>query len=327
MTALPFSVHAESNAQVSPTQSQPKSPGDQLFAQAIAQLDRRSSVSARIRHLVGMPGQQLLTGRGSYWQQGSGDELRVRFELQIAGQEASLLQVSNNRFLWTERRLPVGRTVTRVKLWELRADAINNSPQLGDIQPGNASWTSTPSELIAQSGGLPSMLSSLQENFTFLPPQPMRLVLSSQTEGQTASIPYFATVGHWRKEKLAAILPPKDGETAKPDEAPQVPARLPEEVLIFFGQSDLFPYRLEYRKLQTPVAANQAGAAIPYQLAANPMVVLEFEEVQFDVAIDAGQFNYAPGDSDFTDQTESALQRIRQRREQQLAERAQAVHK
>src|SRR5688500_5925724 len=98
MMASPFSVHAESNAPATAAESQLKSPGDQLFAQATAQLDRRSSVSARIRHPVGIPGQQLLTGRGSYWQQGSGDELRVRFELQIAGQEASLLQVSNNRF-------------------------------------------------------------------------------------------------------------------------------------------------------------------------------------------------------------------------------------
>jgi hypothetical protein len=55
------------------------------------------------------------------------------------------------------------------------------------------------------------------------------------------------------------------------------------------------------------------------------MVVFEFSDVQFDVPIDSGQFNYAPGDSDFTDQTEIVLQRIRQRREQQIAERSSAA--
>jgi hypothetical protein len=266
----------------------------------------------------------LLTGRGGYWQQGSGDELRVRLELQIAGQEASLLQVSDGRDLWTERRLPIARNVTRIKLRQLRAELMLSDP-LGDLQPGNASWVTTPPELTAQFGGLPSLLFSLQENFTFMPPQPTRLILTDPNGKQTASTPYFAVVGLWRPAKLTAQLPREHAATVADQTAESlakiIPARLPDEVLILFGQSDLFPHRIEYRKLQTPVAAVQSGAAIPYQFSARPMVVLEFDEVQFDAPIDPGQFIYTPGDADWSDHTEVVLERLR--RTQQFARRPQ----
>lgn len=311
---------APSPAPTAVAESKVKSPGDQLVAQAAAQLERHDTITARLRHQASVPGQSLLTGRGGYWQQGSADELRVRLELQIAGQEASLLQVSDNRFLWVERRLPVGRSVTRIKLWELRAESsLGNSP-LGDIQPGNASWMTTPPELIAQSGGLPSLLYALQENFSFLPPQATRLVVRQEDGTESTSIPYYAVVGTWRKDKLAALtlanLAADDSGQSPEAIANSVPARLPQEVLIFFGQADLFPYRFEYRKLQTQVAAIKSGTAVPYELAKNPMLVFEFNEVQFDVPIAPGQFLYTPGDADWTDQTEVVLQRLRQRRDQ-----------
>jgi hypothetical protein len=252
-----------------PPQHELKTIGDELITRSAAQLERRDSVSARLRYQLFLGGNQLY-GLGSYWQKGTGDELCVRLELQIAGQEANLLQVSNSRFLWVERRLPVGRMVTRLDLRQLRADAAVNGSRLGEIQPGNASWTSPPPELIAHSGGLPSLLSALSESFTFLPPQTMRLASKSETGQQTTSVPFFAVVGHWRKDKLSKLL---TVDATSGDEKP-VPARLPEEVLILIGQSDLFPYRLEYRKLETPIAASQAGTAIPYQLSSNPMVVV-----------------------------------------------------
>ena len=63
--------------------------------------------------------------------------LRVRLELQIAGQDSSLLQVSNSRFLWVDRRLPTGRTVTRVDLRQLRADPVL-SARRSRIDPSRA---------------------------------------------------------------------------------------------------------------------------------------------------------------------------------------------
>jgi hypothetical protein len=306
-------------------QKKPPSVGDQLITQAASRLERRASVSARLRHQVYLSGSPLY-GIGSYWQQGSGEDLRVRLELQIAGQDANLLQVSDSRFLWLERNLPTGRMVSRVDLRQLRADPSISPAHLDGPEPGSASWTA--SGLISHTGGLPSLLASLGENFSFLPPQAMRLAAQT-TDPQTSSIPVFAVVGHWRPEKIAALVTKGqagiDGSQQSPSDSPlptshsPLPSRLPREVLLLVGQSDLFPYRIEYRKLETP-RFNPNGPPIPYQLSANPMVVLEMNDVTFDVQIETGQFDYAPGDADFTDQTAVVLERLRQDRNQ-LAER------
>jgi hypothetical protein len=272
-----------------------------------------------LRYQLYLEGGQLY-GLGSYWQKGTGDELRVRLELQIAGQEANLLQVSNSRFLWVERRLPVGRMVTRLDLRQLRADALVSVSRLGEIQPGNASWMSPPTELTAHSGGLPSLLSALSENFTFLPPQTMRLASKTESGNQTTSVPFFAVVGHWRKDKLSKLL----AFDSMPHDEQAVPARLPEEVLLLIGQTDLFPYRLEYRRLETAANASQGGSAIPYQLSNIPMVVLEFTDIAFNIPTEPGQFNYAPGDAEWTDRTAAVLEQLRVARERQVAGRSEA---
>src|SRR5262245_35154427 len=79
------------------------SAGDRLLVQAINQFERHKSVTARMRHQASIGGEQLY-GVGSYWQQGNGDSVRVRMELQIAGQDSSLLQVANRGYLWVDRR-------------------------------------------------------------------------------------------------------------------------------------------------------------------------------------------------------------------------------
>ena len=339
VSAPPETAVASTAAPPATTQPQPpvarKPPaiGDQLLTQAALRLERRASVSARIRHQVFLDGTQL-SGIGSYWQQGAGEELRVRLELQIIGQEANLLQVSDSRFLWLERKLPTGRTVSRIDLRQLRSDPSLTPANLDGPEPGSATWSSTES-LIAHTGGLPSLLASLGENFEFLPPQAMRLAAESIEDPQATSIPVFAVVGHWREEKLNALLrksgesKAESGEQESPDSrlsTPRsIPARLPQEVLLLVGQADLFPYRIEYRKLETP-PANPDGPPIPYQLSTNPMVVLDLIEVAFDVPVETGQFDYAPGDTEWFDQTATVLQRIRQQRDQ-LAGRAIPTHK
>jgi hypothetical protein len=293
--------------------------------QAASKLEQRGSISARLRHQIAIAGNQLY-GVGSYWQQGSGEALRVRLELQIAGQDARLLQVSNGRFLWTERRLATGRFVTRVNLRQLRADPALTPASLEHVEPGEATWTTLQPELIAHCGGLPSLLAALGENFSFLPPQAMRLAADPAAGSQPTSIPVFAVVGHWKPEKLSALVGETESNTdgAQPLTVSGLPDRLPQEVLLLVGQADLFPYRVEYRRLDTPLTSRANAQLGPYQLSANPMVVVELSDVAFDVQIAAGQFDYSPGDADWVDLTADVLERLHRERKTEVAVHAES---
>ncbi|HEX2476718.1 MAG TPA: hypothetical protein VHK01_18335 [Lacipirellulaceae bacterium] len=288
------------------------SSGDRLLVQALNQLERRRSITARLNYQVWLGGERL-SGRGGYWQQGNGEDLRVRLDLQMIGQDSSLRQVSNGRALWIDQRLPMGRTVTQINLRELRADPVLAAESFEQIGPGQASWSPTRPDVLACSGGLPRLLASLSENFSFLPRQAMRLV--SPGSPPQASAPYFAVVGHWKPERLAMLA----GQGLATEGSS--PGRFPQEVLLLFGQADLFPYRVEYRRRETqpPEGPNLPAAA--YQLSAKPVVVLEFSDVAFDVPIAVGQFDYAPGDIDWVDQTAAVLERLHRERQAKIAKR------
>jgi hypothetical protein len=293
--------------------------GDGLLAEAAARLERRASVTARLRHQTAVNDQQLY-GVGRYWQLGSGDDLRVRLELQL-GREASLLKISNGRFLWSDRSLPTGRTVTRVDLRQLRSDPVLAASNVRDTLPGQANWSAVQSNLAASCGGLPSMLAALQDSFAFYPPQAMRLVIPGENGANRVSVPYFAIVGRWKGEKLAALL---GHQSTTGDHNPTVsistPERIPQEVLLLFGQADLFPHRIEYRRLD-PLPS---GAPVPppvYQLSNRPTSVLEISDVTFDVLIPPSQFDYVPPNVDWVDQTAALIEQLRRKRQDNVATR------
>jgi hypothetical protein len=299
--------------------------GDRLLLEAASRLERRRSVTARLRHQATFQGEQLF-GVGSYWQEGRGDQLKVRWELQIAGQDSRLLQVSNSRFRWLDCELPVGRTVTRVDLRQLRA--VLAAPGSGEIRPGEASWSPSQMDVTAICGGLPRLLATLTENFNFLPPQAMRLVPAQG--GPATGVPLFAVVGHWKSEKLAALVgsqpsPARQGESPaetgsqSPAAISQPPGRIPQEVLLLVDQTDLFPYRIEFRALESRQTVDSTGRPVPYQLSQRPIVVLEFSNVVFDIPIAAGHFDYAPPTADWVDQTDDVLEKLRRQRQAKIA--------
>jgi hypothetical protein len=300
------------------------SPGDRLVVQVVNQFDRHNSVAAHLRHRSSIGGVEL-HGVGNYWQQGSGETLRVRLELKFANQEGcSLLQVSNRGILWVDRQLPSGRTVTRYNLRQLRVDPVLSAGDLESIQPGEASWSPMQPELSSHSGGLSSLLAALGDHFTFLPPQAMRLALAPPITEQPTNIPVFAVVGHWKPAKLAELTSADqklESGNSESETSPRLPARLPREVLLLVGQADLFPYRIEYRRQETSLATSGDGNVAPYQLSANPLVVLELSDVAFDLPIDGGQFDYNPKDVEWVDQTAKLRERLRKQRQAEVAGR------
>jgi hypothetical protein len=54
------------------------------------------------------------------------------------------------------------------------------------------------------------------------------------------------------------------------------------------------------------------------------MVVLEFTDIAFNIPTEPGQFNYAPGDAEWTDRTAAVLEQLRVARERQVAGRSEA---
>jgi hypothetical protein len=302
--------------------------GNRMLRQIAGQLERRASVTAGLGYAVDVCGRQL-SGRGRYWQQGRGEEMRLRLELEVQGQDSILLQVSNSRFLWVDRRLPTGRFVTRIDLRQLRADPTLAASNLDEIQPGGAGWSALQPSLTAQSGGLPSMIAALAENFSFLPPQAMLIAIDSPVGGEPTKTPVFAVVGHWKLDRLGVLVDgPSTGKNEDSSGGPSyaelmqtLPEQLPQEVLLLVGQADLFPYRIEYRRLETPTPLSGTGPPIPYQLSNHPMVVMQLSDVAFDVPIAAGQFDYAPGDADWVDQTTALLERLRREHRDEVATR------
>jgi hypothetical protein len=190
---------------------------------------------------------------------------------------------------------------------------------IDNVEPGEATWTPLQPDLMAHCGGLPSLLAALGESFTFLPPQPMRLAAEPIDGAKPTSIPVYAVVGHWKPDRLAALISESQGSEPQALPMASLPERLPQEVLLLVGQADLFPYRVEYRRLETPDTASDNSSPIPYQLSANPIVVLELSDVAFDVPIAAGQFDYSPGNADWIDQTAGILERLRHRRRTEVA--------
>ena len=327
---VPSAVAQQVTAPAAPAEAADSSrAGDQLLAKVAAQLDRRASVFAHMNVTVGGQDQPNI---GSYWQQGSGEDLKIRLEL-VASQEAKLLQVSNGWFLWIDRRLPTGRTVTRFNLRQLRTDPALAPPDFDKLDPGKANWAAIQPLLTAHSGGLPSLIAALRDNFSFQPSQAMQLEFKVPEGAPPKKAAVFAVVGHWKPEKLAALLVKTEDpaapstpveEQAPPDAKPKkrkpLPERLPQEVLVLVGQADHFPYRIEYRHLETPTAdPGDSGPPIPYQLSVHPLVVLELSDVVFDAPIATGQFDYSPGDADWVDQTASLLDRLHRERNSQVA--------
>ena len=284
--------------------SQPTA-GDQLLLRARTELERRASITARLRHQVSLGGRHLF-GVGGYWQQGAGEDMHIRLELQLADQKTGFLQVSNGRLLWTDQRLPSGRQITRLDLRKVRSIWSRDDDEFDDLAAGRAIAASPEPEISIRDGGLPTLLLSLSDCFTFLPPESMRWTPSPPLAGMPESLPVFAIVGRWKPDVLKRFVPGLADIAALPE-------RLPQEVLVLFGQSDLFPYRIEFRRFEPT----------PFQLSSEPLALLEFFGVSFDAPIAAVQFDYPPPrDAEWDDRTTDYIEALRLQRQTRLAKSA-----
>jgi len=270
-------------ASAAPSADEPPLDGQTLVARAAAQLAATPSFEAKLRQQVQLFGQDL-SGPGTYLQKQSphGLLLRLELKLQVGSQLTSLQQVCDGRFLWIRRDVPSGTSLGRVDMERIRT-AIG--------ERGQPPWPDVTTNWLVM-GGLPRLVAALAENFQFSAPQAVR--------SENAAM--WVLDGCWKADRLAELQPDlKTGAPpGKPIDLTRLPAHLPTQVRVVLGQSDLLPYRIEYRRQQAEPAADKSAAV-------RPMVVLEMVEVRQGGDLDERLFVYQPGNQEVTDYTDLYL--------------------
>jgi outer membrane lipoprotein-sorting protein len=263
---------------------------DQLILEVLETLERRPNIAAKVLQSVRL-GDDRLTGEGKFWQQGVGNQRRTRWEITtlVAGERAFVTQVYDGDVVWTDRKLPATRKVTRIDVSALRRQLAVASGQLGHDP---AKVRDDFHELMAR-GGISQLIAGLHHCFEFGPRRAF-------TRGQQT---VFAVIGRWRPDELSRIWP---GLSA--DSAENWPAQLPHHVVIYVDSSDRFPYLIEYRGgEQAALAASSEG----YAPARDALATYEFIEVQFAAAMPSDTFQFTPPDNSWQDITARIVNELR----------------
>ncbi|HEX6960286.1 MAG TPA: hypothetical protein VF175_00350 [Lacipirellula sp.] len=296
MTLAPLRPTAVQTSPLIPIQpaSNEGAPGvgndDQVILDMLDTLERRPNIAAKIRQSIRLR-QDQVTGEGVFYQQGVGNQRRTRWELTmlVAGERAFVTQVFDGEVVWTDRRLPSTRKVTRVDIGALRRQIVASSAGAGQ---GAGLAGETMGELLAR-GGLSQLAAGLHRSFTFGPRQTL----------QRGNQLIVAVVGQWRPEELERAWP---GLAAASLE--EWPSHLPHHVLVYVGANDRFPYFIEYRGSDQAALVNTSEAYLP---ARDAMASFEFIDVQFAAAMPADVFQYTPPDNSWHDITSRLAEEVR----------------
>jgi hypothetical protein len=293
----PRAASMAANTAGSSAVAQPPDGAELFIERMLAAANQLQSVQARIRYRANLFGQQII-GAGLYLQQGHGDNQQFRLELKTAvGQQLSTFQqVCDGKYLWQyrdtfnkpnpDKSADAQRpTITRVDLLKVRQSLEDGQPKHRVEPIGQLAL-----------GGLPKLLDGLQHSFRF----------TRVEAGQLDTLPAWIAVGSWRAEALAPISKELADQVAheKPLNLKVLPPQLPEQVWLYVGQDDFFPYRIEFRRRAD---AKGRGAANVEML---PIVTCEFYEVRLNAAINPHEFDYQPGDADILDTTSNVVKEL-----------------
>ena len=272
--------------------------GDAYLAEVLAAMERRANVSAKLRHQSRIDADTLV-GSGSFWQLGTGPQRLTRWEMQtqVADKTASYVQVFDGRYLWTDHNVPSGRLIHRLDVGNLKARLRGTPLTLAT----DAGWE----DLLRSAefrGGMSQMLADLLRRYHFAPPR------ATQLNGFAVE----ALIGKWRPEQFAELCPILGEEQTWPEQ-------LPHHVLVLVGQSNLFPYVIEFRRsADADLAENLSGLKPTH----DPLVRYEIFEVRFADAIDGTVFQFKPGDVDWSDETSLVFDQLNKQKDAAEAELA-----
>ncbi len=261
--------------------------GADVVLGALATLQRAPSLSASVRYTTASHGDELL-GTGRYLQRGTGQQRLSRLELQsqVAGETASLQQVFDGKYLWTEKRLPSGRSVSRVDVRRL----------LGGVAAAPRSLSDSPYrpdplvETALARGGMAALVADLYTRFEFGP--------ARQVQHQGEAV--WAVVGSWTPEDLARAL----GEDGSEQDWPDV---TPDHVLVLVSLVDRLPRVIEYRRHEDAALRAGPSSVVPCR---DPLVRYELFEVRLGPVLSLDEFRYVPGEVQVVDHTPLAAARV-----------------
>ena len=255
--------------------------GDVVLASAVSALGHYNSVSASVRQRIRLFGHDLF-GSGQYLQHGSGPKRRFRMEMTIQGkrQKTTATRICDGRLLWLLDD-QAGQPSLRVVDLRRVEDALTQADQARAVE-----WR----RFDLGFGGLPRLLAACEENFQF----------GAAAPSQLNDVPVWILRGHWKPARLNALL--ATGNDQGNHSIPKLlPPQLPNEVVLYLGRDDLFPYCVEFRS----VSERRDRQGIESHVLAG----MDFFEVRVDAPVDESQFT-GPANMPQTDDTESFLTRL-----------------
>jgi hypothetical protein len=225
--------------------------------------------------------------------------VRLELKMQVGDHPAILQEVRGPDFYWVRREIPPAvPTLGRVNLRQLKQSIDRAS----DARPGDV----LPTDGWVMLGGLARLMTALEKNFDFGPPQADELKFTSSDGQAIERLPIWKLEGRWKPDRLKLL----GADPAKP--VAKLPEQLPDRVELILGRTEqvlpLFPYRITYTRAPAEDAvAGQGGAGEPP--APRELLTLEFFNVFRKTDIDQSVFDYNPGDQVVQDLTTAYVQR------------------
>jgi hypothetical protein len=282
-----------------------------LIADSIRSLSARRSISAKTRQGAKLFGRELV-GSGTFAQGPSTSRL-VRYDLQLMLKDrpVSRLQISDGQYLWIVDDLKGEADIERIDVDRLVSAAAAET----------AAAAAAPQRDLAL-GGIGRLMASLEKSFEF----------TGIARSQLGNVPVYVIVGGWKPAILAKAMPDQFVKVSQGQgtyDTSALRGHIPNQVCVYVGADDLFPYRIEYRRISGEAAAAAAGGSSPVggvstatgQAGAGSsaggtppfeiLAYIDFFEVRFDVLLDGTLFTFAPGTRPYIDVTESYLAKQR----------------
>ncbi len=262
--------------------------GQALLEQAILSLEARASVVGKIRYYFDLFSDPSITGSSTYAAQLTESGHLFYWELLLAfpNQPVRWWELFDGQTLWTYqsggqeqkellRRVDILQVAQHLK-------KQGNLPKIGEI--GN--WPGL--------GGLPKLLRSLLANFQFTLIEQTFLRV---TDGQhTQQLPVWKLHGTWKPDRLATLLPNQAEQVQHERPVPweNVPPYIPDQVIVFLGQEDLFPYEIQYWRKPSGRWSNWLSQFAWLQARDRCLAKLEFVEVSLNLPLPPETFHYQP---------------------------------